>query len=103
MIIDWNIGRFLEDKITPELKQFDLLQFSARALHHLFTGRQAPGSVAIGPNRPEDIENSPRHFKASYPYDVQKRLNQDEMVSWKRLWMDSRLRWWKCLMLRTAS
>jgi len=80
MIIDWNIGRFLEDKITPELKQFDLLQFSARALHHLFTGRQAPGSVAIGPNRPEDIEKSPRHFKASYPYDVQKRLNQDEMV-----------------------
>jgi len=80
MIIDWNIGRYLEDKITPELKQFDLLQFSARALHHLFTGRQAPGSVAVGPNRPEDIENSPRHFKASYTYDVQKRLNEDEMA-----------------------
>lgn len=80
MIVDWNIGRYLEDKITPELKQFDLLQFSARALHHLFTGRQAPGSVAVGPNRPEDIENSPRHFKASYTYDVQKRLNEDEMA-----------------------
>lgn len=80
MIIDWNIGRYLEDKITLELKQFDLLQLSARALHQLFTGRQAPGSVAVGPNRPEDIENSPKHFKASYPYDVQKRLNQHEMA-----------------------
>lgn len=79
IMIDWNIGRWSPGDIKPESIQFDLLQFSSRALHHLFTGRQAPGSVAIGPNRPEDIANSPHQYKASYPYDVQKRLNTDEM------------------------
>lgn len=79
IMIDWNIGLWSPGKLTPETIQFDLLQFSSRALHHLFTGRQAPGSVAVGPNRPEDIENAPRRYKASYPYDVQKRLNQEEM------------------------
>ena len=79
IMIDWNIGRWNPDSISLESQQFDLLQFSSRALHHIFTGRQAPGSVAVGPNRPEEIENSPRHYKASYPYDVQKRLNLEEM------------------------
>lgn len=78
-MIDWNIGRFTPGETSFESQQFDLLQFSSRALHHLFTGRQAPGSVAVGANKPEEIENSPRHYKASYPYDVQKRLNQDEI------------------------
>lgn len=79
IMIDWNIGLWSPGNLTPESFQFDLLQFSSRALHHLFTGRQAPGSVAVGPNRPEDIENAPRRYKASYPYDVQKRLNIAEM------------------------
>ncbi len=79
VMIDWNIGRWNPGTITPESIQFDLLQFSSRALHHLFTGRQAPGSVAVGANRPEEIENAPRQYKASYPYDVQKRLNMAEM------------------------
>jgi len=73
------LGIWQPQKLQPEVEQFDVLQFSSRALHHLFTGRQAPGSVAIGPNRPEDIANSPRHFQASYSYDVQNRLNQEEM------------------------
>lgn len=79
-MVDWNIGRYLPGKMTPESIQFDLLQLSSRALHHLFTGRQAPGAVAVGQNRPEEIENSPRHYKASYPYDVTKRLNVDEII-----------------------
>jgi len=83
-MIDWNIGRFTPDTPSIESQQFDLLQFSSRAMHHLFTGRQAPGSVAVGANKPEDIENSPRHYKASYPYDVQKRLNQEEITFLER-------------------
>ncbi len=79
IMVDWNIGHWQPEKLQPEVQQFDLLQFSARALHHLFTGRQAPGSVAVGPNRPEDIANSPRHFEASYSYEVQRRLNDEEM------------------------
>ena len=80
IMLDWNIGRYLPGNLTQESVQFDMLQFSSRALHHLFAGRQAPGAVAIGQNRPEDIANSPRHFKASYPYDITKRLNADEIA-----------------------
>ncbi len=80
IMLDWNIGRYLPGNLTQESVQFDILQFSSRALHHLFAGRQAPGAVAIGQNRPEDIANSPRHFKASYPYDITKRLTADEIA-----------------------
>ncbi|MEL7644804.1 MAG: hypothetical protein AAGU04_00865 [Anaerolineaceae bacterium] len=79
IMIDWNIGHWQPENMQPEVLQFDLVQFSSRAMHHIFTGRQAPGSVAVGPNRPEDIASAPRHFKASYSYDVQNRLNQEEM------------------------
>jgi len=78
-IIDWNIGHWQPDNFSPEVQQADMIQLSSRALHHIFTGRQAPGSVAVGPNKPEDIANSPTHFKASYSYDVQNRLNQEEI------------------------
>lgn len=80
IMIDWNIGHWTPDDFKTEVQAADMIQFSSRALHHLFTGRQAPGTVAVGPNRPEDIANSPSHYKASYSYDVQKRLNQDEMA-----------------------
>jgi len=78
-IIDWNIGHWQPDNFSPEVQQADMIQLSSRALHHIFTGRQAPGSVAVGPNRPEDIANSPTRFKASYSYDVQNRLNDQEI------------------------
>ncbi len=84
LMLDWNIGRYLPGSLSEESIQFDLLQFSSRALHHLFTGRQAPGAVAVGQNRPEDIANSPKHFKASYPYDVEKRLNSAEIAFLER-------------------
>ncbi len=84
IMVDWNIGRYIPGKMTLESRQFDLLQFSSRALHHLFTGRQAPGAVAVGQNRPEEIENAPRHYKASYPYDVTRRLNPGEIAFLER-------------------
>ena len=79
IMIDWNIGHWLPGRFSPEVQQADLVQFSSRALHHIFTGRQAPGTVAVGPNRPEDIANAPTRYKASYSFDVQNRLNADEM------------------------
>jgi len=79
IMLDWNIGHWLPETFSPEVQHSDLVQFSSRALHHIFTGRQAPGSVAVGPNRPEDITNSPSRYKASYSFDVQNRLNADEM------------------------
>jgi hypothetical protein len=78
-VLDWNIGRQLTNGNNQEVFEFDVLQFSARALHHLMTGRQAPGSVNIGPNKPEDIANAPVKYEPIWTYDDQKRLNREEM------------------------
>ncbi|MDY6874208.1 MAG: hypothetical protein SVR81_09635 [Chloroflexota bacterium] len=78
-VLDWNIGRLIENGDTAESYAFDVLQFSARALHHLLTGRQAPGSVKVGPNRPEDIQNAPEKYEPVWTYDDQKRLTEDEL------------------------
>jgi serine/threonine protein kinase len=79
MVLDWNIGRELTNGDNDEIIAFDILQFSARAFHHLMTGRQAPGSVQVGPNKPEEIQNSPHHYEPIWTYDDQKRLTQQEM------------------------
>lgn len=79
MVLDWNIGREVNNGNSEEIFAFDVLQFSARALHHLMTGRQAPGSVQVGPNRPEEIQNSPDEYEPVWTYDDQKRLTQEEM------------------------
>jgi len=78
-VLDWNIGRLISNENSQEVYEFDILQFSARALHHLLTGRQAPGSVKVGPNRPEDIQNAPHQYNPVWTYDDQKRLTQDEL------------------------
>lgn len=77
--LDWNIGRLITNGNSEEVYAFDVLQFSARALHHLLTGRQAPGSVKVGPNRPEDIQNAPEKYDPIWTYDDQKRLTEDEL------------------------
>ena len=79
MVLDWNIGREVRNSDSEEIFAFDVLQFSARALHHLMTGRQAPGSVQVGPNKPEEIQNSPHKYEPIWTYDDQKRLTQQEM------------------------
>ena len=78
-VLDWNIGRQVQNGDAREVYEFDILQFSARALHHLLTGRQAPGSVKVGPNKPEDIQNAPHKYEPIWTYDDQKRLSDDEM------------------------
>lgn len=78
-VLDWNIGRRISDNNAQEVLEFDVLQFSARALHHLMTGRQAPGSVKVGPNKPEDIQNAPSQYEPVWTYDDHKRLTEDEM------------------------
>ena len=78
--LDWNIGRMITNGNSEEVYAFDVLQYSARALHHLLTGRQAPGSVTVGPNRPEDIQNAPETYDPVWTYDDQKRLTQDELA-----------------------
>jgi hypothetical protein len=78
-VLDWNIGRQMTNGNNQEVFEFDLLQFSARALHHLLAGRQAPGSVNVGPNKPEDIQNAPGKYEPIWTYDDHKRLTDKEM------------------------
>ncbi len=78
-VLDWNIGRQISNGNSEEVFALDVIQFSARALHHLLTGRQAPGSVNVGPNRPEDIQNAPEKYEPIWTYDDHKRLTDDEL------------------------
>ena len=78
-MIDWNIGRIITNENSQEVYAFDVLQFSARALHHILTGRQALGSVNVGPNKQEEILKAPKTYDPIWTYDDQKRLTGDEM------------------------
>ena len=69
VMIDWNIAKHHAQGLTDSDKQFDLVQFGARALHHILTGRPAPGSLPLGPNRPDEIENAAARYVANWTYD----------------------------------
>ncbi len=69
IMIDWNIARRHPQGLTSSERQFDIVQFGARALHHILTGRPAPGALPLGPNRPEDIEQSAHQYAVQWTYD----------------------------------
>ena len=52
--------------------QMDLVQLGALGLHHVLTGRTAPGALPLGPTRPEEIEQSARSYAAQWTYDDQR-------------------------------
>lgn len=68
-IIDWNVAKHHPQGLTDEEKQFDLVQFGARALHHIFTGRPAPGALPMGPTRPEEIDTAAHSYTVQWTYD----------------------------------
>jgi hypothetical protein len=71
-MIDWNVARYHPDGLSQAEIQFDLVQLGARALHHIFTGRVAPGALADGPNRVEEIESAAQSYRAQWTYDDQR-------------------------------
>jgi serine/threonine protein kinase len=75
-LIDWNIAKRQPQGLSDAEKQFDLVQFGARGLHHIFTGRPAQGSLPLGPNRPEDIEKASTHYPVNWTYDDERLPNQ---------------------------
>jgi hypothetical protein len=50
----------------------DLVQFGARGLHHILTGRTAPGALPLGPTRPEEIEQAADSYQTQWTYDDQR-------------------------------
>lgn len=59
-IIDWNMGIYEPIGLSDAEKKFDLIQFSARALFHILTGRQANGAFSIGRTEYRQLDNARR-------------------------------------------
>jgi serine/threonine protein kinase len=74
--IDWNVAKLHPEGLSNYEKQMDMVQFGARALHHILTGRTAPGALPLGPTRPEEIEQAAKSYEAQWTYDDQ-RLPED--------------------------
>ena len=68
-MIDWNIAKRQPQGLSDAERQFDLVQFGARALHHILTGRPAPGALPLGPNQPEEIAQALLSYPVSWTYD----------------------------------
>lgn len=71
-MIDWNIAKRYPQGLSPEEARFDLVQFGARAMHHILTGRTAPGALPLGPTRPEEIEAAAKTYAVQWTYDDQR-------------------------------
>jgi serine/threonine protein kinase len=83
--IDWNIARRYPQGVGSAEKEFDLVQFGARALHHILTGRAAPGSLPLGPNRPEEIEAASHRYRVQWTYDDERLPNRIKEILEKSL------------------
>lgn len=68
-IIDWNVARRHPQGLSDTEKQSDMVQFGARALHHIMTGRPAPGALPPGPTRPDEIEQAAHTYHPQWTYD----------------------------------
>jgi len=76
VMIDWNIAKRQSQGLSEAERQFDLVQFGARALHHILTGRPAPGALPLGPNRPEEIEHASLNYTVNWTYDDERLPNR---------------------------
>jgi hypothetical protein len=68
-MLDWNVAKRYPEGLSLNETQFDLVQFGARTLHYIITGRPAPGALPLGPNRPDEIEAAARTYTANWTYD----------------------------------
>lgn len=84
-MLDWNIAKRYPQGLSQSERQFDLVQFGARALYHIMTGRTAPGALPLGPNRPEDIEKAAHQYSAQWTYDDERLPNQVKDILEKSL------------------
>lgn len=85
VMIDWNIAKRQPLGLSDTERQFDIVQFSARALHHILTGRPAAGALPMGPNRPEEIEQALLQYPVSWTYDDERLPVQVKAVLEKAL------------------
>lgn len=68
-IVDWNVAKFFPQGLSQSEIQSDLIQFSARTLNYILTGRSADAALGLGPTKPIDIAKQPRSYIARWTYD----------------------------------
>jgi hypothetical protein len=68
-LIDWNVARYHPEGLRDADIEMDIVQFGARGMHHILTGRTAPGALPLGPTRPEEIEAAAHTYKTHWTYD----------------------------------
>jgi hypothetical protein len=83
-VIDWNVARYHPEGLSDVEIHMDLVQLGARGLHHILTGRTAPGARPLGPTRPEEIEQSAQSYRAQWTYD-DRRLGDEVRVILEQL------------------
>lgn len=71
-MIDWNVARYHPNGLRDFDIHMDLVQLAARGLHHILTGRPAPGALPLGPTRPEEIEQAAESYRAQWTFDDQR-------------------------------
>jgi hypothetical protein len=76
-MIDWNVAKWYPQGISENEIRHDLVQFGARTLHHILTGRPAPGALPVGPNQPYEIEMAPERYSTAWTYDDGQRIPAD--------------------------
>lgn len=79
-MIDWNIAQRHPQGLSEAERQFDVVQFAARALHHILTGRPAQGALPLGPNRPEEIEQASSNYPVQWTYDDERLPNRAKEI-----------------------
>ena len=75
-LIDWNVAQLHPGGLSEVEMHMDMVQLGARGLHHILTGRTAPGALPLGPTRPEEIDQSALSYRAQWTYDDQ-RLSEE--------------------------
>lgn len=68
-MIDWNIAKIYSSGVSQNEIQHDLVEFGARTLHYILTGRHADGALGLGPTRPAEIEAAPNTYNVNWTYD----------------------------------
>lgn len=79
-LLDWNVARYHPEGLTQMDIHMDLVQLGARGLHHIITGRTAPGALPLGPTRPEEIEQAEDSYRPQWTYDDQRLSNQIRLM-----------------------
>ena len=70
-MIDWNGAKDLSDLPGGDIQHHiedDLVQFAARSLHYILTGRDAPGAVRMN-NRVDEIDQAPKQYDPLWDID----------------------------------